>query len=295
MPALRQAGGRCMWKEAVKLLPYGCFINIHMLNTFIRAVICSKCKGPSSPSWGIVVAYIGVRSWKLAQKSGKHITLDSPQRITLLPAYLALGFRHAINLEPGSHHSPAHLVSCSEQTQCNYLSQIAARLLKEGKGEGGKQEASGRAVVSLVQLQRAARCSNTAVWMTSSLLCVRPQGMASVAACTATWPWARRRRKSPTGALRQSAVIYFSVWAVLIVWRLQRILQISIKSHVLLKSAAVFQRALYSLWEESYWSPLPETLTNVEGISVIHITLTRPLLLAVFPWHISMCIKKTLG
>lgn len=128
-----------MWKEVVKLLPYGCFINIHMLNTFIKAVISSKCKGPSSPSRGIVVAYIGARSWKLAQKSGKHIMLDSPWRITLLPAYLALGFQHTINLEPGSRHSPAHLISCSEQTQCNYLSQIAAWPLMEGKGEGGKQ------------------------------------------------------------------------------------------------------------------------------------------------------------
>lgn len=147
MPGLRQAEGRYMWKEVVKLLPYGCFINIHMLNTFIRAISSSKCKGPSSPSWGIVVAYIGVRSWKLAKKSGKHIMLDSPRRITLLPTSLALGFRHAINLEPGSHHSPAHLGSCSEQTQCNYLSQIAAQLLMEGKEEDGKQNPSGGAVV----------------------------------------------------------------------------------------------------------------------------------------------------
>lgn len=156
MPALRQAGGRYMWKEVVKLLPYGCFINIHMLNTFIRAISSSKCKGPSSPSWGRVVAYIGVRSWKLAQKSGKHIMLDSPWRITLLPTYLALGFRHAINLEPGSHHSPAHLGSCSEQTQCNYLSQIAAQLLLEGKEEDGKQNPSGGAAVRAVQLQQVA-------------------------------------------------------------------------------------------------------------------------------------------
>lgn len=137
----KQAGGRCMWKEVVKLLPYVCFINIHMLNTFIKAVISSKCKGLSSPSWGIAVAYIGVRSWKLAQKSGKHIMPDSPWRIILLPAYLALGFRHSINLEPGSHHSPAHLVSCSKQTQCNYLSQIAAWPLREvGGGREEKQK-----------------------------------------------------------------------------------------------------------------------------------------------------------
>lgn len=213
MPALRQAEGRYMWKEVVKLLPYGCFINIHMLNTFIRAISSSKCKGPSSPSWGIVVAYIGVRSWKLAQKSGKHIMLDSPWRITLLPTYLALGFRHAINLESGSHHSPAHLGSCSEQTQCNYLSQIAAQLLREGKEEDGKQNPSGGAAVRAAQLQQVACCSNTAVGMTRSLLFVGPQAMASVGVCTEIWPWARRkrrRRKSLTGSFRQSAVNYFS-------------------------------------------------------------------------------------
>lgn len=73
----------------------------------------------------------------------------------MLPTYLALGFRHAINLEPGSHHSPAHLGSCSEQTQCNYLSQIAAQLLMEGKEEDGKQNPSGGAVVRAVQLQQS--------------------------------------------------------------------------------------------------------------------------------------------
>lgn len=175
MPALRQAEGRYMWKEVVKLLPYGCFINIHMLNTFIRAISSSKCKGPSSPSWGIVVAYIGVRSWKLAQKSGKHIMLDSPWRITLLPTYLALGFRHAINLEPGSHHSPAHLGSCSEQTQCNYLSQIAAQLQGKGRRRMGNKTPpvelrSGLCSCSKLPLQHHGRLNDTlaALWGTTS-------------------------------------------------------------------------------------------------------------------------------
>lgn len=52
LPAPRQAEGRYMWKEVVKLLPYGCLINIHMLNTFIKAVISSKCKGLLIPHEG---------------------------------------------------------------------------------------------------------------------------------------------------------------------------------------------------------------------------------------------------